>query len=261
MAIIGLKHPVFSPIATEPNGGLPTYSTGMVIGYAIGANVSIERSDAKLYGDDKVVESEKSFLSGTITLSIDDLPTEAIKMMLGSQEKTVDGVTVIRDAGTYNAPYGGFGYCRIRVKDGVRTIRAIRYYKTQWVFPAEEAKTKGESIEWQTPTIEGEIMTVNDTEQTYRDIADFPAEADAVSWLDEFANVVEPASKTALTAAIGVASALDPEDYTSVSWVALANALTTAVAVAAMTSPSQSRVDAATAAIAAATALLVEDGA
>jgi phi13 family phage major tail protein len=225
------------------------------------ANVSIERSDAKLYGDDAVVESEKSFLSGSITLGVTDLSADAIVAMLGSMEKTVDGQAVIRDAGTYNAPYGGFGYYRVRKLAGVRSIRAFRYYKTQWVMPSEEAKTKGETIEWQTPTIEGEVMSVNDTDQTFRDWADFDTEVDAIAWLDEFANIGEPASKTALTAAIGVASALDPEVYTSASWVALANALAAGVIVAAMTSPSQSRVDAATAAIAAATALLVEDGA
>ena len=260
MAFVGLKHPVFTPVATEPSGSLPTYGTGLIVGKALQANVSIEHSDAKLYGDDVIVESDNSFLSGKITVGVDDLSKEAILAWLGSQEVVVEGITVVRDAAAYSAPIGGFGYYRIRRKNGARTIRAFWYYRTQWAIPSEDSTTKGEKIEWQTPSIEGTIMAVDDTTATWRDWADFALEADAVAWLDEHANIGEPASLTALNAAIGAAQALDSETYTSASWVALANALSNAVSVAALQDPSQSRVDAATTALTDATAALVERG-
>ncbi len=245
MAYIGLKHPVFSPISSEPAGSVPVYGTGLVVGYALEANISIKHSDAKLYADDDVRESDNSFLSGTVTLGIDDLSKEAIIAMLGSQEKTVDAKSVVRDAGLYVSPLGGFGYYRVRKKANVRYIRAFWYYKTQWAMPAESAKTKGESVEWQTPSIDGEIFTVDDTDYTWRDFYDATTEADAVAWLNEKANIGEPASKTTLDASIAAALLLDPEDYTSASWVDAANALESALAVAALISPSQARVDSA----------------
>ena len=243
MAYVGLKHPVFSPISSEPAGSVPVYGTGLIVGYALEANITIKHSDAKLYADDDVRESDNSFLSGTVTLGIDDLNKEAVIAMLGSQEKTVDDLSVVRDAALYVSTPGGFGYYRVRKKTGVRYIRAFWYYKTQWAMPSESAKTKGETVEWQTPSVEGDIFTIDDADNTWRDTYDATTEADAVAWLNEKANIGEPASLTVLDASIASAQALDPEDYTSVSWVDVANALEEAAAVAALDSPSQARVD------------------
>ena len=56
-------------------------------------------------------------------------------------------------------------------------------------------------------------------------------EAKAIEWLEALANIGEPADLTALNAAILAAEALLPDDYTSASWVAVANALTAANAI------------------------------
>jgi hypothetical protein len=258
MGAIGLKHPVFAPVSTEPAGSLPTYGSGLVVGKAMEANVSIEHQSAMLYADDEIAESDRGFLSGTITLGVDDLINEAVIAMLGSQAKTIESVDVIRDAALYEPSYGGFGYYRVRKKNGVRLIRAFWYYKTKWVQPSEDAKTKAGAIEWQTPSITGDIFTVADSDETWRDKADFTTEADAIAWLDEKANIGEPADLTDLNTAISTAQTLDPETYTSASWVDVANALADAVAVAAMDSPSQTRVDSAESLLTDAVALLVE---
>lgn len=258
MAFIGLKHPVYAPIASAPSGSTPTYGTGLVIGKAIQARVDITLNDSKLYADDGVAESDKGFQSGTISLGLDDLSDDAILAMLGSKAATVGGVAIVRDAATYASPEGGFGYYRVRKKGGVRTIRAFWYYRTQWGQPSEEATTKGENVEWQTPTVEGDIMTVDDADQTWRDWADFDTEAAAVAWLDGMANTGTPADTTDLEAAITAALLLESETYTSASWVGLANALATAQAVVALDNPSQAEVDAAETALADATEGLVE---
>ena len=62
MAKIGLRYPVYK-----------TTSTSGVIGKAIQADISITVNDVKLYADDVVSESDKSFQSGTILLEFDDL--------------------------------------------------------------------------------------------------------------------------------------------------------------------------------------------
>ena len=258
MAYVGLKHPVFAPIETEAAGSLPTYSTGLIVGKAIGANVSITLADTKLYADDEVAESDKGFQSGTISANVDDLTKEAILAWFGSKEATVGGAEAVQDAGTYNAPFGGFGYYRVRQKKGVRSIRAFFYYKTQFGLPSEDAATKGDTVEYQTPTTEGEIFKTDTPAEFWRVWADFAAEADAVAWLNELANIGEPASLTNLNAAITTAVAMDAETYTSASWVDVAVSLGNAQAVAVMDSPSQARVDEAESLLEAAIALLVE---
>lgn len=258
MAMVGLKRPIFVPITADNSGGVPTYGTGIIVGKAIEANVSIELSDGKLYADDAVAETDKSFVGGSITMGVDDIDIDAYAAWFGAQVQTVNGVVEVTDAAGLIAPLGGFGYVGIRKKNGVRTIRSYFYYKTQWGVPSDEFKTRGESTEFQTPSVEGDIMTLGDEKATWRKWAQFTTEADAFAWLYELCNIGEPANKTALNAAITSAQALDPEDYTSASWVDAANALADAVAVAAMESPSQMRVDNATSLLTTAIGLLVE---
>lgn len=73
------------------------------------------------------------------------------------------------------------------------------------------------------------------------------SEVQAKAWLNELANIGEPADKTTLSAAIVAAELILSEDYTSASWVAVA--LANAQAVEEMTSPTQSEVDGATLAL------------
>lgn len=195
MAYIGLKHPVFAPIATEPAGSLPTYGAGLIVGKAIAANVSIELSDAKLAADDVIAEVDNSFISGTITAGIDDLSDEAQVAWLGSRAAALGGKSTIRSASTYEAPMGGFGYYRVRKKNGVRSFRAYWYFKTKWGIPSEDAATKPDgSIEWQTPEIEGIIMPAGDTDSSWRDAVTFDNEADAIAWLNGLAGIPVSAS-------------------------------------------------------------------
>lgn len=257
MAFVGLKHPVFAPISSETSGSLPAYGSGLIVGKAMEANVSIEHFDAELYANDTLAESEKGFSKGSITIGTDDLSKEAIIAWIGSQEVDVNGQTVVKDAGLYSAPLGGFGYYRVRKKNGVRLIRAFWYFKTRWGIPSEDAKTKGDSIEWQTPKVEGDIMAADDDVESWRIWKDFTIEADAISWLNDWANIGAPADMTALNTSVSAAQALDPETYTSVSWVDVANALTEAVAVQNMDTPSQTHVDSATSLLDVAVAALV----
>jgi phi13 family phage major tail protein len=212
MAYIGLKHPVFAPIATEPAGALPTYGTGLVIGMAMSANVTLMRSDSKLSADDRVAEYDNSLISANIVLGIDDLSDDAQKEFLGEQEASLNGEATIRAGGNFEAPTGGFGYYRVRKKNGIRTIRAYWYHKTKWGMPSEEATTKPDgSVEWQTPTVEGLAMLSNDETAALRDWKTFSSEADAIAWLNGLANIpVEASTGLSGLSLTGTGGALSP---------------------------------------------------
>ena len=69
MAKIGLKYPVAAPMKEDGK----TYDTGFVIAKAIKASVTANNNDVKLYADDGIAESDKSFKDGTLSLNVDDL--------------------------------------------------------------------------------------------------------------------------------------------------------------------------------------------
>lgn len=81
---------------------------------------------------------------------------------------------------------------RVRRKGGVTTFQGIWIYKTLFSKNAENSQTKGETIEWQTPTVNGRCMglSVDSTgEATFRKIQNFDTESDAEDWLDGLAGI------------------------------------------------------------------------
>lgn len=249
MAKIGLKYPVFSPL-TE-GGGVATYGTGFVIGKAISASTSIEVSDEKLYGDDDVAESVKEFSGGTITLNSTHIAQEHKAVMLGHVLQAAgiagDDVKMLVSHGDDDGAYGGFGFYGRETVNGVKSWHAYWFPKVKFAEPNDELETKGETTAFVTPTIEGEIF--RDADGNWKKDVVVSTEAKAIEWLDALANIGEPADLTALNAAILAAEALLPDDYTSASWVAVANALTAANAIKLQSGIGQNAVDAATLAL------------
>lgn len=225
MAKIGLRHLVGAEIDTQEIGVAPTYKTGFKIGKMLSADVSIEVADNPLHADDGVAETDKSFTSGTFTAGIDDFgdtPTEGVEIqqkLLGQKIVEVGGVNVIRSSGQDTAPDVGIGYIRVKKLRNVLYYEATWLYKVQFGVPSESATTKGQSIEWQTPEIEGTIMVVEDFEEnTYRDRATFNTLAEAIAWVDGMANMTTAVDKTTLIATIATAEETVPETYTSISY-------------------------------------------
>lgn len=205
MAKIGLKYPVYA-LATEAGGAI-SYASGAVIAKAITANVSIETNDVKLYADDVIAETDHSFASGTISLSVDDL-TDAVKVaLLGYAEGAVaDAVIGSKNlsAGAATTPSNvGVGFYGKRVHGGVNSWRAIWLKKVQFAEPADEFATKGENTEFGTPTIEGTIMMAAD--DLWKEEATYSTEAGAIAWLNAKAGISSDVSNniTALTMSNG----------------------------------------------------------
>lgn len=191
MAYIGMKYVVAAQVAAEVAGSDPTYSAGKVIGKAISGNLTWNRNDNPLYADDAVAEDDNGITGGKIELNLDDLSDEVRVYLLGDTAKTV-GEGTEYETGDKAAPYVGFGFIRVRRKGGETSYQAMWFHKAQFGESSEEAKTKGESIEWQTPTLTGRIMGVqNDSTMAtnYRRRATFDTEAAARSWLNTKAGI------------------------------------------------------------------------
>lgn len=194
MAIKGLSIPVFGKYNYDSAKGTVTYTDGMINPHAIEYTFTPEAADGTpLYGDNRIIENDRqTFSTGTLSLGIDDLVQEVSKYLLGVktvEQEYGDGktavVTVYDD--DQNAPTLGVGIIELHQNDDVDHYRAVILKKAIFNLPEDTATTRGESVKWQTKTIEGTVSRSdeNTAEQKHPWINDawFDSEADAVEWL------------------------------------------------------------------------------
>ena len=154
MATIGLDKLYYAKITEDANGN-ETYATPAPLAKAMTADLTVELAEATLYADDGAAEMVKEFKSGTLSLGVDDLGATIASDLTGA---TIDSSGVIIST----AEDGG-----APVAVGFRAKKANGKYKYYWLYrvkfgiPATNLATKGDSITFSTPTIEGTIMRRN----------------------------------------------------------------------------------------------------
>ena len=154
MATIGLDKLFYSKI-TEDAEGNESYATPTQLAKAMTADLSVELAEATLYADDGAAEIVKEFKSGTLSLGVDDLGGSVASDLTGA---TIDDngvvVSTAEDGGTPVA----IGF---RAKKSNGKYRYFWLYRVKFGIPATALATKGDSITFNTPTIEGTIMRRN----------------------------------------------------------------------------------------------------
>lgn len=191
MAIIGLRHPVASPITAETMGSVPTYGTGFVIGHGIQADVTYNTRDNPLYGDDVTIENDKGITDADITLEVDDLEDTVRVALLGEVGVGTDNADGY-DLKDKNPPYVGFGYIRVKMKDNVKKYEGFWLFKAQFSIASDSGTTKREQIEWGTPTCNGKGFAIDvdgSGEPSVRRRKVFTSEAAAITWLNGLAGI------------------------------------------------------------------------
>lgn len=191
MAHIGMKYPVAAPL-TEAADGTPSYADGFVVGKAISFTGTPSSSDVVLYADDGVAETDRSLQNLGTSLNVDDISLKVQADLLGHTYTAAGtGATPTPESITVNAndvaPYFGVGFYKRRRKNGTTTFTAIWLYKVQHAAMTENAETKGETVNFQTDTIEGTAYPLA-SGKTY-DKAVFTTEADAKAWLETKADI------------------------------------------------------------------------
>ena len=194
MAFIGMRHVVVAKLGAHTPGAEPTYTAGKVAGKAITGNLTINRNNNPLYADDVIAEDDNGITSMDLELGVDDLDEETQAYIGLLKEVTGTGTSAVTTYYENSAAANnvGVGYMRVRRKGGVTTFQGIWIYKTLFSKNAENSQTKGETIEWQTPTVNGRCMglSVDSTgEATFRKIRNFDTESAAEDWLDGLAGI------------------------------------------------------------------------
>lgn len=154
MATIGLDKLYYAKI-TEDSSGNETYGTPTQLAKAMKADLSVELAEATLYADDGPAEIVKEFKSGTLSLGIDDIGVSAAEDLTGA--KLDDNHVVVSGSEDGGSPVAvGF-----RAKKSNGNYRYFWLYRVVFGIPATNLATKGDSITFSTPTIEGTVVRRN----------------------------------------------------------------------------------------------------
>ena len=154
MATIGLDKLYYAKI-TEGADGTETYETPVPLAKAMTAELSVELAEATLYADDGAAEVVKEFQSGTLTLGVDNIGTAVAETLTGA--KMDDNKVLISASEDGGAPVAiGFRAKKVNGK-----YRYFWLYRVKFGIPATNLTTKGESIEFSTPSIEGTVLRRN----------------------------------------------------------------------------------------------------
>ena len=197
MPRVGMRHVVAAQIDEEKEtSGQPLqYKKGMIATRAVAANITYERSENKFYANDVLAENDNSAASGTISIEGSEFLPEARVYLFNVRKKTENGKTVYRET-SVPSPYIGLGYLTVTIYNGQYKYTAYWIHKMQFALNGDNAKTKGETIEWQTETAEGTIMgvVIDETgEPAFRDFAEFATAKEAEEWLDAKAGIAADA--------------------------------------------------------------------
>jgi phi13 family phage major tail protein len=154
MATIGLDKLYYASI-TEDENGEEIYGTPAQLAKAISAELSVELAEATLYADDGASEIIKEFKNGTLSLGVDDIGSTTAAALTGV---TVDSNNVVISASEDGGEPVAIGF-RARKSNG--KYKYYWLYRVKFGVPATNLATKGDSITFSTPTIEGTVLRRN----------------------------------------------------------------------------------------------------
>jgi len=154
MATIGLDKLYYAKITEDENGN-ETYASPVQMAKAMTADLSVELAEATLYADDGAAEIVKEFKSGTLSLGVDDIGASTASDLTGA---TIDANGVVVSTSEDGGEPVAVGF---RAKKSNGKYKYYWLYRVKFGIPATNLATKGDSITFSTPTIEGTILRRN----------------------------------------------------------------------------------------------------
>ena len=199
MAGIGM-YGVYYSKATIANGVVTGYAGVQTMGKAISASFEPNTPDDNpLYANNAVAENDSSGASGgALTLTLDRLTQEAaadlygltvedVEVTVGDTPGTQVEGTALKYTGNEQSAPVGVAFIRQNQVDGVRNHEVILYRRATFSMPADSAQTMGESIEWQTPEIEGTVMGLEgDGTNAWFEQVIFPTQEAAIAYITNY---------------------------------------------------------------------------
>lgn len=158
MANIGLRNAKYNLIDYTTNKYKAlTNSVVPVLGKMIDAKLTENRSDVSLFADDSLVEYDSSFTGGSIALTLADVDDATYAEIKGC---TISS-TEITENEEDSSPEIGYGHIVTKMVNGVKKYKVEFLPRIRVTKITADAKTKGETIEFNTVSLEGKVMALN----------------------------------------------------------------------------------------------------
>ena len=180
MAKIGLNNFRYAVATINETDGSITYGSVKKPGKAVSFSFEPTNSDAKLYADDSLAESDNRVTGGTCTMGIDRMDSETMAEILGHEydSDTNEVVSNVNDI----APYIGVGRIVRIMVDGTQKFRATFLAQCKFAEPSASDNTMGESVEFSTYELSGTVVVP--TDGNWRRENTFSTQAEAISYLE-----------------------------------------------------------------------------
>ena len=140
---------------TEDADGNESYAKPVVLAKAIKAELSIELAEAVLNADDAAAYIIKDFKSGKLSLGVDDIGVAAAQDLTGA---VVDDNGVLVSVTEQDGNLVAVGF---RAKKPGGRYRYFWLFRVKFGIPSTSLETKGDSISFKTPQIDGTVMRRN----------------------------------------------------------------------------------------------------
>lgn len=173
MAYMGLRKPIFAKLKSDGS-----YDTPITCGKAVGLTVTPNYAEASLYADDGQAEYDKEFTYADVTLNTSTLPTAIHSTLFGH---TVDENNIKFNTDD-ESNYVACAWVSVEKVDGVRKFIANILFKVKFSDPSEDYSTKGESIEYKTPSISGRASALDDG--AWKEVEECTTAAAALTWIN-----------------------------------------------------------------------------
>lgn len=192
MAVKGLSKLIVGKYNTD--GNTVTYEHQTINEKLAEYSAEVESSESNdLFLDNAIAESDGgTFQSGTLSLTTGDLESDTSKLFFNIKEKeiTLPNNKTVKEYtfdDEMNSTELGVGVIEMHQVNSITFYRAIFFARVKFNVPSSSATTKGESIEWQTQEIEGQIMRSDHVDDNgvhpWKHYADFPTEGEAMEYL------------------------------------------------------------------------------
>lgn len=183
MARIGLKYFRYGILNEETE----KYGGSLQIGKAVDCKITIETNTAELYADDGLAESDYSVKKVNVAITVDESDDTTLAQLTG-HTISQSGELVRKD--TDVAPYVGFGRIITKVEEGEYKYKVEFLCKVKFKEALPDEKTKGESVEFTTTSLEGTALKLSDG--TWSKTKTFTTYTDAVAYLESLLAVPTP---------------------------------------------------------------------
>lgn len=161
--------------------GTVSYENPTDVGDAMSAQLDLRFAEGRPYAESKLAEYIKLATGGTISLAVKYIKKAAQAMLYGCTTDT--SKENIKFSAKDVANYVGVGFYAPDKVDGVTKYTCVWVPKALFGPPSMAYQTKGENIQFNTPTTTGEFLADDSENELLLETETVDSAADAVTWI------------------------------------------------------------------------------